>query len=139
MKHRTFDVSFGSEPPSVCELRTFLPMSSSTRSCSLPACRVRPVNVIVFAPCVYRVDTVVTTKIRKFVATITNVAHSAEAVMIISYPASPSRMNNCFTSNTKVANARTCVDTNGHKFRNTKIVQCFLHIFVDKGLHFSAV
>ena len=38
-----------------------------------------------------------------------------------------------------VGNTRTCADTDGHNFRNTEIVQGFLRIFADKGLHFAAV
>ena len=38
-----------------------------------------------------------------------------------------------------LGNARTCADTNGHNFWNTEIVQAFLHVFADKGLHFAPV
>ena len=47
-----------------------------------------------------------------------------------------SRFN--FGVDVKVASARTCADINGHNFRNNENVQGFLHIFVDKGLHFLA-
>ena len=43
-----------------------------------------------------------------------------------------------FSADVKVASVRTCADTtadtNIHNFENTKNVQGFLHIFVDKGL-----
>ena len=37
----------------------------------------------------------------------------------------------------KIANAGKCADTNGHNFSNTEIVQGFLQMCADKGLHFS--
>ena len=35
--------------------------------------------------------------------------------------------------------SRSPVDTNGHRFSNTEILQGFLNVFADKGLHFAAV
>ena len=37
----------------------------------------------------------------------------------------------------KITNAGKCADTNGHNFSNTEIVQGFLQMCADKGLHFS--
>ena len=34
----------------------------------------------------------------------------------------------------KIANARTCADSNGHNFWKIENVQGFLHIFAYKGL-----
>ena len=39
----------------------------------------------------------------------------------------------------KIANARTCADSNGHNFWKIENVQGFLHIFAYKGLNLTAV
>lgn len=39
----------------------------------------------------------------------------------------------------KIANARTCADSNGHNFWKIENVQGFLHIFAYEGLNLTAV
>ena len=39
----------------------------------------------------------------------------------------------------KIANARTCADSNGHNFWKIENVEGFLHIFAYKGLKLTAV
>ena len=47
-------------------------------------------------------------------------------------------MNDCGVGE-KIANARTCADSNGHNFWKIENVPGFLHIFAYKGLKSTAV